>query len=1125
MSSKNLQQASQFAMVALSNFASEPHFWQGFELAFGGNYDRVQAELIRQEAIDGSLMLPIRVLDDAAMGVAVGAFAAATNTIYLQDSFVKAGDLEAIGAVIVEELGHSIDSRVNKEEAPGDEGEIFRLLVGGGTISADLLAELKAEDDWGLIVVDGQELLVEMATIVGTSGDDVLPRLTDPDTSGADNIYGLAGNDFILGAGGDDLLDGGDGNDLLDGGDGADYLNDIDGTNTFIGGQGNDTIVGGVDSYVEGGDGIDNLTLNYSGQNAASIDLDSNGGGLGVGLDDTVISLIESFTFIGSEGNDSINASLTSYANSLSGNGGSDTLKGGSINDSLAGGADNDYLIGGAGSDNLSGDDGDDTIYGGSGDDANNRDGVIFSIGGLFGGDGNDVIYGEDGRDYVRGGDGNDIIYGGSGDDARFYFDESFPIPAGLFGGNGNDVIYGDAGNDSLSGDENNDTLDGGSGDDTLDGGAGEDYLVGGIGNDFYTIGATTDVVLELFNEGIDTVQSSISYSLGNNIEKLVLSGDALNGIGNTLANSITGNEFANILTGGDGDDTLFGKDGIDSLNGDDGNDTLYGGNDNDTLKGDTGNDYLSGDEGNDYLYGDEGNDTLIGGTGDDTLNSGIGNDSLNGGAGNDILVGGSDNDGLDILAGGVGDDNYGVYSSDTVVVEGVGSGADTIWTEVNQILGANIENLYLVGSINGTGNNDNNFIAGYGAGDNFISGLGGNDTLVGGDGNDTINGGADNDFLIGSAGNDVLEGSGDNVGLDTFAGGAGDDVYGVYSLGTVIVEDAVAGTDTVWTTVNQTLSANIENLYLVGATNGIGNNDNNLIIGYQAGDNVISGLGGNDTLDGGDGNDTLNGGTGNDYLIGGAGNDVLADSGDTVGLDTFVGGAGDDIYGIYSSGTVIIEDAIVGIDTVWTNVNQTLSANIENLYLVGAVNGTGNSGNNIIVGYEAGDNSISGLDGNDLLDGGDGQDSLNGGDGSDTLSGGSGADTFAFQFGQSSNLLTDRITDFTINADKISLFGLAGIAASAPTSFSRANDNTTATTLLALAQDVYADGAVGSAQELVNGGAAIVTATGVGIAGTYLIIDDSVAGFSSNDLVVNITGLSGTLPTFGSIPVNSFFN
>jgi Ca2+-binding RTX toxin-like protein len=544
------------------------------------------------------------------------------------------------------------------------------------------------------------------------------------------------------------------------------------------------------------------------------------------------------------------------------------------------------------------------------------------------------------------------------------------------------------------------------------------------------------------------------------------------------------------------------------------------------TLSGSTAADYITGLAGNDALSGLSGNDYLDGGIGDDNLNGGIGNDELQGGVGNDILDGSGDSVGLDTFAGGAGDDIYGIYNSKTVIIEDAGAGIDTVWTAVSFTLATNVENSYLVGAINGTGNDGNNLIVGYGAGNNNINGLGGNDTLNADDGNDTLNGGTGNDSLNGGAGNDILDGSGDSVGLDTFAGGAGDDTYGIYNSNTMIIEDVGAGIDTVWTAVDFTLAANVDNMYLVGAVNGTGNDGNNTIIGYGTGNNNINGLGGNDILNGGDGNDTLNGGTGNDSLNGGAGNDVLDGFGDSAGLDILVGGAGDDIYGVYNSNTVIIEDAGAGTDTVWSAVNFTLAANVDNMYLVGTVNGNGNDGNNLIVGYGVGNNNINGLGGNDSIDGGDGNDTINGGVGADTLNGGTGADTFSFQFGQSTYLATDRITDFTINTDKISLFSPAGIAAPTLTSFSRANDNNS-TTLLALAQAIYADanGALTGNQLLVNGGAAIVVSTGAGIAGTYLVIDDGVAGLSTNDIVVNITGFSGNLPLIGSAPVNTFFN
>ncbi|TAH25967.1 MAG: hypothetical protein EAZ09_01210, partial [Oscillatoriales cyanobacterium] len=259
----------------------------------------------------------------------------------------------------------------------------------------------------------------------------------------------------------------------------------------------------------------------------------------------------------------------------------------------------------------------------------------------------------------------------------------------------------------------------------------------------------------------------------------------------------------------------------------------------------------------------------------------------------------------------------------------------------------------------------------------------------------------------------------------------------------------------------------------------------------------IINGLAGNDTLNGGAGNDTLDGGNDNDRLDGGLGNDQLK------------GGLGNDIYVVDSVGDVVTELAAQGTDLVQSAVTYTLPAEVENLTLTGAtaINGTGNGLANTIAGNAA-------------------NNTLNGGAGQDTLTGGTGADTFLFQFGQSPVSASDRITDLAIGSDKIDLLTQGGAAMGAPSSFSRAA-NSAATTLQNVITQVFTDanGSLAGNQALGINSAALVVVTTASIAGTYLVINDGTAGFqASNDLVINLTGSTGTLPPLGNIPVTNFF-
>jgi Ca2+-binding RTX toxin-like protein len=191
-------------------------------------------------------------------------------------------------------------------------------------------------------------------------------------------------------------------------------------------------------------------------------------------------------------------------------------------------------------------------------------------------------------------------------------------------------------------------TLTGGAGNDTLDGGVGNDTLIGGTGNDTYVVAAAGDVVTESANEGADTVQSSVTYTLSANVENLTLTGAAaVNGTGNALDNILIGNSGANVLTGGAGNDTYVvgtGDTVTEAANA--GMDTvqsavtwILGANiENVTLTGTAAINGI-GNTLNNVLTGNSAANTLTGGAGNDTLSGGQGNDIVNGGVGSDTYL------------------------------------------------------------------------------------------------------------------------------------------------------------------------------------------------------------------------------------------------------------------------------------------------------------------------------------------------------------------------------------------------------------------------------------------------------------------------------------------------------
>lgn len=175
--------------------------------------------------------------------------------------------------------------------------------------------------------------------------------------------------------------------------------------------------------------------------------------------------------------------------------------------------------------------------------------------------------------------------------------------------------------------------VQGGAGNDVLTGGVAAstnvNVLEGGDGDDVYVISNRIDKVIEQAGGGVDEVRSSVDHALGANVENLRLTGSAVNGTGNDLANTLRGNDAANGLKGLGGNDLVYGGGGGDAIQGDAGADRLYGEAGRDTIRGGDGDDLLYGGDGDDMLYGDAGADLLEGGAGSDMLSGGAGADQF----------------------------------------------------------------------------------------------------------------------------------------------------------------------------------------------------------------------------------------------------------------------------------------------------------------------------------------------------------------------------------------------------------------------------------------------------------------------------------------------------------------
>ena len=1074
---------------------------------------------------DGSI-LPSWLVFDAATGTFTGAPANGdAGTFSVKVAATDTGGLSASDTFDIFVQSLTVAGTADADTLVGS--------IGNDTISGldgnDSLTGLAGNDflDGGLGTDSMQGVSGNDTYVVDNAGD----MVTENANEGIDLVqssvnYTLAANVENLTLTGTAAING-TGNSLgntLTGNSGANLLNGGTGADTLIGGLGNDTYV------------VDNANDVVTENASEGTDLVRSSISYVLGAN------LENLTLTGAA---AINGTGNDLNNALTGNSGANVLTGGSGNDTLNGGAGADTLIGGLGNDTYVVDNANDVVtenasegtdlvqssisyvlganlenltltgtaaINGSGNDLNNALTGNSGANMLTGGDGNDTLNGGVGADTLIGSLGNDTyVVDNAGDVVTESANEGTDLVqssvtytlstdvenltltgTAAISGTGNEL------DNVLTGNTGANTLAGGEGHDTLNGGTGTDTLIGGLGNDIYVVDNAGDVVIENADEGIDQVQSSVTYTLSTDVENLTLTGTAaISGTGNELDNVLTGNSGANTLNGGAGADTLVGGLGNDTYvidnvndavteNASEGTDTVQSSvtytlaanieklalMDTTDING-TGNalaNTLTGNSGANILDGDAGADILIGGLGDDiyvvdnagdkvTENASEGTDrvqssvtytlaanaenlALTGtatinGTGNaldNVLSGNSaantlnGGTGADTLIGGLGNDTYVADNAGDVVTENADEGTDLVQSSVTYTLASDVENLTLTGTaaISGTGNEL----------DNILTGNSGVNTLAGGDGNDTLNGGTGADILIGGLGNDTyvvdnandvvtenasegtdlvqssvtytlaadaenltltgtaaIKGAGnelDNVltgnsgantlnggmGADTLIGGLGNDTYVVDNAGDVVTENASEGTDTVQSSISYVLGANLENLTLTGtaAINGTGNDLNNALTGNS----------GANTLTGGSGNDTINGGAGADILIGGLGNDT---------------------YTVDNIGDVVTENANEGIDLVQCSVTYTLASNLENLTLAGsgAINGTDNALDNLLTG-NSGANKLTAGVGIDILQGGGGNDVLkdagdnnllNGGAGTDTLTGASGNELF----------------------------------------------------------------------------------------------------------------------------------
>ena len=618
------------------------------------------------------------------------------------------------------------------------------------------------------------------------------------------------------------------------------------------------------------------------------------------------------------------------------------------------------------------------SLDGGSGDDS------------LFGGEGNDTYVVDSTSDIVRETDADSLV--GGIDLVRSGVNFTLGANFERLELTGNTAVSG-TGNSLAN------TLTGNLIDNSLDGGTGVDSLLGGAGNDTYFVDNAADVVFENTGEGTDLVVSSVSYTLGAQVDQLILTGTAVSATGNNIANTLTGNAIANSLDGGAGIDSLVGGAGNDTYFVDDSSDKIYEvSSQGIDLVLVSANAYTLSGEVENLTYTGTGNATFVGNSLANVIDArAAGTNSLAGGDGNDTLIldaslrgsvdGGANDDTLRFVGTAgmtLGDNAFtGFTSIESYDFSGVSGNIDIS-------IGTNAQGKGIATLSGGTANSTLTAETSYGANAIYFTAGSGNDSLTGNSGNDTLVAGSGRAKLSGNAGNDsFLFSSSAQLANNTVVGGA--------------------DTDTLVLTATSTITdAQLVNVSVVEAIQASSLTGNSITLGTNA---LASGV---TTLKGGAaGGDTLSAAgytTSNAKITIDAtgstlGSTLVAGLGDPAftGGNTLLGGSGADLIQV-ATATVLSNASIVGgngTDTVQVTTDAQVlgDTDLDSLLGIEALQ-LANGANSITLGDKArGIATVAA--GLDIITTGSGSDTLTATSAFDitaiTLDGGAGNDRFVF--------------------------------------------------------------------------------------------------------------------------------